>query len=280
MTSLSSMRGFSLNVDFTGRLLAEGRLAPVLTAGLSIAPPGTEQLRLDHLLVELHCNAEIVGEGHIVGAEVNPLPSSKPETDVRIGTTPRLIDFMTDQLGSAGRLRLEFRVAGAFRHRDQGAPDWSEDSIPGYQSPIVGDVKRSDWIERVLTPVRNADFVFLEVAVPRGSTGNAWRSATAMLRKAEDAYAAGDDDAVFGRLRGALDSFPGAKQNIFEGVLDTDKRRHLDRLYKAYGDYLHLGRHVGDERSDSPGVFPVNHMDARAAIGMMKVMLSYASHAL
>jgi hypothetical protein len=53
----------------------------------------------------------------------------------------------------------------------------------------------------------------------------------------------------------------------------------VDTLLREVGEYLHHGRHVATEGPDA-GAFPLNRIDADAAISLVRVMFSYISRAL
>jgi hypothetical protein len=101
-------------------------------------------------------------------------------------------------------------------------------------------------------------------------------SAVNNLVQAEQAYAAGDDPAVFLYLRDALVSLPGSKKNILDGISDAAKREDLDAILNQAGKFLHSGRHVGGEGTQQ-GTFPVDRLDAAFAIDLMRVLLSHLS---
>jgi hypothetical protein len=56
-------------------------------------------------------------------------------------------------------------------------------------------------------------------------------------------------------------------------------RGEVDRLAKAFVNYLNHGRHVMDQGT-LEGEFPVDHQDAGFAIAVTQVILWYASRAL
>jgi hypothetical protein len=129
-----------------------------------------------------------------------------------------------------------------------------------------------------LAPTRNEQYRYLEVALPRSDDPlhQEWANSLSHLDEAERAYAAGDDVAVFSRLRASLDALPGAKKAILDGIADDEKRQRLDELLKRAGEFLHSGRHVSSTGSTA-GTFPVDHMDAAFALDLMRVMLSHLS---
>jgi hypothetical protein len=158
------------------------------------------------------------------------------------------------------------------------AGEWIESPIHN-GTPTSVQISRSAWFEQVLSPTRAEDYVYLEVAIPRGDTAAAWRNTLTHLTSAEKAFAIGDDAAVFGHLRAAFDALPGAKQHIFDS-LPQPKRGVVDKLSREIGEFLHLGRHVAAPGDADPGAFPVDHIDAEYAIAQMKLLLSYASRIL
>lgn len=139
-------------------------------------------------------------------------------------------------------------------------------------------VDRSAWFSQILEPIRQEEYVYLEVAIPEGEAGRAWQAALGNLRAAEKAYALGDDAAVFQQLRGVIDALPGAPKHIVD-ALPEPRRTEVDTLLLAVGNYLHYGRHVA-KAGDDAGTFPVNHQDADFALSTMRVVVSYLSRAL
>lgn len=234
--------------------------------------------------MRLSCQGELLGEGWLGGPSLTyTYPTSEA---IEVPTTHRMIQYVTDTLSQSPTVSLELGWSGMVRLTlsEDRPVRIASDPAPGQHverrvhdgTPISMQVARSDWLSKVLSPIRQEDFLYLEVAVPRDTAANAeWRSTLNLLNAAENAYANGDDVSVFTNLRGAIDSLPGAKQHIFDS-LPEPKRSKIDELLKRFGEYLHTGRHVaGSDAVESR--FPVNHLDAAFAIAACKVLLSYAS---
>ncbi len=269
-------------VDVYGR----GRLSPVLRFTVNFSVSTGFQAELLHVKARVYCGEEYLGAGDIIGGWSTPEGRS---ANLEVPTSARLLDYVTNTLGSNGSLQLSVHWAGRIRVSAELAPDNASTSVKGDaemweetihdSSPAVTfTVAHSDWYDRVLRPVRNEDYVYLEVAVPQGDAGAKWRQAIRGLEDAEKAFSFGDDPSVFLRLRAVLDALPGAKKNIFDS-LEGLKAKRVDDLLKDVGEYLHLGRHV-DEVGDGETGFPVDHLDAEFAIAQLKVILSYGSRLL
>lgn len=266
-----------------GSIGAHGRLNPVLQLWASFRT--TEGWTADLLVLRLRlmCRNELVGEGWIFGT---PVTSSSDRTEVlEIPTTHRMIQYLSDTLGTATALDLELRWSGMARitMNPDAARRFATDPEPGGSNehqihdagPMNFQITRSDWYSKVLSPIRQEDYIYLEIAVPRGTTASNWRNSLTLLTKAEEAYAKGDDASAFLHLRGIIDTLPGAKKHIFD-TLPEPKRSKIDDLLRSYGDYLHAGRHVA-ATGTLEGTFPVDHLDTAFAIAACKILLSYAS---
>ena len=276
-SSMQTFVGRNINLGVSGSLSAAGRKSPVLKLPLTFQTTDAVEIRLDHVVVRVTCAGELVGVAHLAGDVLVQQRHYVPQAIAEVPTSHVMIDFITDTFVSGSQTSLTVTPYGVITWRANQDSDPVQDTLPNNSAGHQLAVSRSDWYERVLVPLRQTDFVYLEIALPQGEAGKPWRSAAEQLRRAEAAHAAGDDDTVFGRLRGALDSFPGAKQHIFDAVQDPDKRAHVDALAKAFGSFLHLGRHVGEPGTVNAGQFPVTHADAAFAIAQMKTLLSYAS---
>jgi hypothetical protein len=262
---------------------ARGCLSPILF--LWAAFRTTEGWTADLLYIRLRimCRDELVGEGAVIGT---PITHASERTELfEIPVTHRMMQHVTDTLGSAHAVDLQLRWSGMVRLRlNPGAQKrFAADPEPGESvelqvhdsGPMNFQIARSDWYTKVLSPTRQEDYVYLEIAVPRGTAATAWRNSLALLIKAEEAYAKGDDASAFTHLRGIIDALPGAKKHIFD-ALPEPKRGKIDDLLKSYGEYLHAGRHVA-ATGPTPGTFPVDHIDTAFAIAACKILLSYAS---
>jgi len=254
-------------------------------------PASYTQVVLEDMTLRLEYRQELIGEGRVVGIQVLYEPS--PVT-FEVVTCQRLLRHITDGVHpTATVVQLAAKLSGfALVSLDQNFPTTpgfgrlTTDPRPGeskrltvsHGAPSVLQVPRADWYERVLAQTRNEQYRYLEIALPKAdkALGGEWMSALNHLDQAEQAYAAGDDPAVFLYLRGALDSLPGSKRNILDGISEAGKREDLDALLKKAGEFLHNGRHVGVDGTRQ-GTFPVDHIDAAFAIDLMRVLLSHLS---
>jgi hypothetical protein len=264
---------------------ARGLIAPRLLLVLHIETPNERSsIEFHDMRVRVMFGQELLGETRITGEQVR---SQGRSIQLEIPTTHRMLNHVTDQLGAQEQVILTLGWYGIVRvlwtPGDSDAHSLG-DSEPGKWTDLqIGEgsqeqqimISRSDWYSRVVTSIGTSDVIFTEVAVPRGPIGDDWRIAIDLLGQAEKAFVLGDDAAVFLHLRGALDALPGAKKNIFDD-LPEPRRKYVDDLTKRIGEFLHEGRHVVDIKDGIKG-FPVNHIDARFALNLMRVLLSYAS---
>jgi hypothetical protein len=199
-----------------------------------------------------------------------------------------MMRYVTDSMPANADASLKLKWSGILRVKwdpAPGDPQMPGDPDPGewrFVSIVEHDmsigIARSDWFNKVLQPIADDQYVYLEVAIPKGPAAAEWTKAITLLDEAEKAYAIGDDAGVFAKLRGAIEALPGAKQHIVD-ALPEPRRAAVDTLLREVGEYLHHGRHVATEGPDA-GAFPVNRIDADAAISLVRVMFSYVSRAL
>jgi hypothetical protein len=274
-----------INLEWVG---ARGLVSPRLLLCFHAQTPN-ERTRIEFhdIRVRVMFGQELLGETRITGEQVG---SQGRSIQLEIPTTHRMLNHVTDQLGVKEQVTLTLGWYGILRvlweasdsdARYPGDPEpgvWTDSQIDegNHEQQIM--IPRSDWYSRVVTPVGTSDFIFTEVAVPRGPVGDDWRIAIDLLGQAEKAFVLGDDAAVFLHLRGAIDALPGAKKNIFDD-LPEPRREYVDDLTKRIGEFLHEGRHVVDIKDGIKG-FPVNHIDARFALNLVKALLSYVSIAI
>lgn len=268
-----------------------GRLNPrLLLSWIARLPVPYSKVALADVTLRLEHRQELLGEGRVVEHSL----SDEAQVTFEVVTSPRLLRYITDALvPSAAAVQLEATLHGWARCSldpgtplAQGRPTVPGDPEPGewtglnvshsYPSPL--QIARSEWYERVLAPTRNEQYRYLEMALPQDDKMMAaeWARAVENLDKAERAYAAGDDPAVFLHLRGAHDALLGAKQNILDGIQDKGKRSTLDALLKQASEFLHKGRHVATDGTQE-GSFPVDHLDAAFALDLIRVLLAHLS---
>ena len=267
-----------------------GRIIPRLQLNFEGRPESYTKVVLDDATLRLEFRNELIGEGRVTGIEIT---YDRSAVTFEVVTSQRLLRHVTDGLTSADPVvQLDARLHGRGRVRvDPSAPESNRMARPvGWEPgqwwpfalhagmPSALQFSRADWYQQVLSPTRSERFRYLEVALPLDDSalGAEWGKAVGLLVNAERAYAAGDDPSVFQQLRGALDSLPGAKQQILAGISDDKKRADLENLLKQAGQFLHDGRHVAAD-GEQAGTFPVNHLDAAFAVDLMRVLLSRLS---
>jgi hypothetical protein len=263
-----------------------GRRAPRLTLNFLMRTT-TERIssQLHHVRVRVFSGDELIGEGAVVGGDASWHGSP---CLVEVPVTHRMIEWVTDSLPPNGDASLKLKWSGILRvmwRPAEGDPIMTSDPVAGewtfvniVENEMFIGVPRSDWFGKVLQPMGDDQYVYLEVPVPKGAAQGDWNKALALVEEADKAYAIGDDAGVFAKLRGALDALPGAKQNIVHD-LPEPRRSAVDSLLRDVGEFLHHGRHVATEGEEA-GSFPVNRIDASAALSMVRVMLSYVSQAI
>lgn len=269
-------------------IMANGRLTPRLILSIKLATP-TESIRvkLHHIIVRILCNLEIVGEGLILSEEVS---SNGTDTQIEVQTSRQMLKYVTETIGQSSTVSLKFAYYGFMQVMKEssnsenimnGNPSngyWKEYLIPnnGITYPLF--IARSDWYSKVLQPIGNDDFLYLEVAVPKGELADLWRNALSHLSDAEKCFAMGDDAGVFSKLKGMTEALPGAKKNIVDD-LPSPKKEEVNKLLKSYSEFLNHGRHVAID-GENAGQFPVNRIDSENAIAFGKIMISYISRLL
>ncbi len=124
------------------------------------------------------------------------------------------------------------RQAGT-SHPRCGDGRWTDGAGEGWRRVAISktgttrlniQIARSDWFTQVIQPLGPDQYIVTEIKVPGGSLREGFQKAVQHLESAERAYATGDDPATFFYCRAAIDSLPGAKQNIFDNVTDEPKR--------------------------------------------------------
>lgn len=236
---------------------------------------------LADVTLRLEYGHELVGEGRITGHALGEGHSFQLE----VVTSHRLLQYVTGGLTpGAPNLELRASLRGLVRvHPEHPQSDAQEPCLareiylrPGALDPL--QIARAAWYESVLSPTRNEQYRYLEIALPRDDQALTaeWGKTVALLDEAERAYALGDDAAVFFQLRGAFDALPGAKQRILDGITDAKKHARLDSLLHQAGQFLHAGRHVSVS-GEQQGEFPVDHLDAGFALDLMRVLFSHLS---
>lgn len=274
----------AVQIDFKS-VGAQGLFSPRLLIWMHFETPN-EGITVDlhDLRIRVKSGQEYLGETRLTGEHVT---SNGLNLQLDIPTTHRMLNYVTDHLGSQEHIALTLGWYGLIRFfwnpndadsRHMGEPtpgEWADFQIDEGSHEQQISIARSEWFSRVVSVVGTADYVFTEVAVPKGPLGDKWRSALVLLDKAEKAFTLGDDASVFSHLLGVLNALPGAKQKIFNN-LPKPQQSYVDELTKSIVAFLHSGRHVSELANGDVG-FPVDHVDARFAINLVRVLLSYAS---
>jgi len=267
-----------------------GRLNPRLQLRFIARPAQYTSVVLEDITLRLEYDSELIGEGRVVGKEL----FGESQVSFEVVTSQRLLRYITDKIQpTATAVQLHAKLSGSFLGTVDQNLSTTQVSIASFTNlgpgeskrftvssgmPSILEIPRTEWYERVLAQTRNEQYRYLEIALPKDdkALGEEWMSAVNHLGQAEQAYAAGDDPAVFSYLYGALSSLPGAKQKILAGISDSNKRKQLDELLKKAKEFLHAGRHVSNEGTEQ-GTIPVDHLDAAFAIDLMRVLLSHLS---
>ncbi len=248
------------------------------------------KVKIDELTLRLEFAQELLGEGRVSHREVH---FDSVQVIFEVPVNPRLLRYVTEGIGpqvTSVPLTPQLSGLGEFwmdpaalppapaMVNDPAPGEWTPFVISSGGSPAAIQVPRTEWYERVLAPTRNEHYRYLEIALPHNDAvlGMEWANAVGHLQRAEKAYAAGDDAAVFAHLRGALDALPGAKQDALSGIDDDRKRHSIDAVLLKAGEFLHSGRHVAADGAQA-GSFPVDHVDAAFALDLIRVLLSHLS---
>jgi len=203
-----------------------GRLSPRLQMYFTARPASYTQVVLEDMTLRLEYRQELIGEGRVVGI---PVLYEQSQVTFEVVTSQRLLRHITDGVQpTATVVQLDAKLSGfAFVTLDQNfptSPDFGRlttDPGPGQSKrlaisngmPSPLQVPRAEWYERVLAQTRNEQYRYLEIALPKDdkALGGEWMSAVNHLVQAEQAYAAGDDPAVFlGEFKRCASSSSGA----------------------------------------------------------------------
>jgi len=281
-TNLTSGTRNWANADLQ-HVTATGRLSPRLGLTFKLSTP-TERIHteLHNVRIQVHCENELLGEGMFIGEMASTYGNA---CQIEVPVAHQMLDYATSRLGAHADISLKLLWTGIMRVK------WTPgDSDPKMQSDPEPDtwtqltlnhteqlctIARSDWYSKVLQPIRQSEFIYLEIAVPTVGDRAQWLKTFDHLSDADKAFAMGDDAGVFAKLRAAVEALPGYPNNIVASLAEP-QRSEVDTFLKGVSRYLHSGRHVS-KVGESAGSFPVDCTDAYFALSAMKVVLSYLS---
>jgi hypothetical protein len=268
------------------RVTGQGTVAPRLCFQIRARTPRERMAVEIHLMrAELAIGQERLGEGFLTGI---PLASGERFVTIEVPVSRPAIDFL-EAASPAERVDLELRLTGWLRGKDdnEDGQRFVGDPAPGEwvfqhfgqarQTRLPFEVARSDWFTHVLQPIGTVQYVSTEIKL--SDADPTLRAAVSQIGEAERAYASGNDPAVFLHCRAAIDTLPGAKQEIFASLSDKQEAEVLNGLMLQAGRYFHLGRHVATE-GEEQGAFPVDHRDARFALNLAKLLIAHTSQVL
>ncbi|HEX9776001.1 MAG TPA: hypothetical protein VGB83_10540 [Actinomycetota bacterium] len=271
----------------SGRVAGRGKVLPRLQFDLEVQAihrDGIGWVYLPHLNARLAFDGEILGLGTLRCDHPVPARSGyERQAACEIPITREALRFVNDAI-SGSRVDLTLSLDGAY-YTSSADPSGSTPDFPKDEwerHPLIGkadlriQVARSDWFTDVVQPIRVEQYIPSEIRLPKEGRDSPVGKALKHLKEAEAAFHKGDDASVFQRCYGALEALPGAKQNIFNGVIDATKRNALDDMTKHVVSFLHSGRHVAKQGEDQ-GTFPIDHRDASLALDLTKRLVSYVS---
>lgn len=269
-----------------GTVHGRGRVAPRLAFTMNARTVRQNMVVQIHLLrAELLVAGERLGQDMLTGEYLSPGDS---QLTVEIPVDRPTLDFF-DRVATDREVNASLRLSGWLRGRDDNTdlPQYASRPQPGEwvferfgvaaQTELSFRIARSDWFSQVLEPLGTVDYLFTEIAIPRGDSP--LRKSADHLRAAERAYREGGDPQVFSSCRAAIDALPGAKTDIFANLEFERERSALDGLLRSAGVYFHLGRHAADE-GPLRGEFPVDHADAAFALNLAKLIVAQTARVL
>ncbi len=238
-------------------------------------------VNVDWLQASLYFAHELVGHRMLPPGPVG----RDTHVTVDIPATRGSLRWITETSGAAEAIGFQLRFTGVLHVMQEGEPRYATQAPGGQWSALYTgrgrtaelsfSISRSDWLTNIFGPANLEDYVFMEIAIPRGTRAD-WKSALARLSDAERHFVLGNDAEVFFQCRAALEALPGAPKNIFQHLPESEKRERVDSLFLKTVQFLHTGRHVRSSGKGEVG-FPVDHRDAEFALSMTKLLLSYAS---
>jgi len=173
---------------------------------------------LEDITLRLEYGSELIGEGRVVEKEL----FGESQVSFEVVTSQRLLRYITDKIQrTETAVQLHAELSGSFLVTVEQNLSTTQLSIASFTNlgpgeskrftvssgmPSALEIPRTEWYEMVLAPTRNEQYRYLEIALPKDdkALGDEWMSAVDHLVQAEQAYAAGDDPAVFYYLYGAL----------------------------------------------------------------------------
>lgn len=270
---------------------AAGRIQPRLGFHFGVqvpryAPKCTVQIITSE--IRLLLGSEVLGHGTMQGQGVgNKLTVDNGSgISCEVFTTREAIHYIEEQFREH-TLALTLSISALLNIRDDGDTPPLNQRYPLHEWFITPTktlqlyipIARSDWVKLILEPLGIGTYILMDMPVPDMPNRGEWEKALALLAKAEEQYALGNDPSVFTHCRGIFEAIQGAPKHIFDKLPDEGKRRAVDDLLKQSVEYFHLGRHVS-QGGPQQGEFPVDHRDAEFALGLAKMLLAYCAKIL
>jgi hypothetical protein len=243
------------------------------------------QVQIHFMQGELWHGEERLGQGTLTGVELAP---TEYQLTLDVPISRAALEYI-DRVAVGQSIDVALKLSGWLLARDSNddgpvyasapQPDqWVFESFgQARDARLLFQIARSDWFSKVLEPIGTTEYICTEIALPRAD--GPLRQAANHLQAAERAYREGNDPQVFSSCRGAIDSLPGAKTEVFAGLEFKREREALDDVLRSAGVYFHLGRHTADE-GPLQGEFPVDHGDAAFALNLAKVVLAQTARVL
>ncbi|MGB7686052.1 MAG: hypothetical protein WBL45_09765 [Solirubrobacterales bacterium] len=234
---------------------------------------------------ELMVGEERLGQGTLTGAHLAP---TGYQFELEVPVSRAALECI-DRVLTGGAIDVALRLSGWLRARDRNEdnPRYASQPQPGEwvfenfgqarDTQLRFQIPRSEWFSKVLEPIGTTEYICTEIAVPRADSD--LRQAANHLKDAERALREGHDPQVFLHCRGALESLPGAPQEVFDNLESEQQKKRLDALMRSAGGYFHLGRHTAED-GPREGEFAVDHADAAFALNLAKLLLAQTARVL
>jgi hypothetical protein len=270
-------------------LYAVGRVQPRLGFNFHAQVPrhaATITTQIITSEIRLLLGAEVLGHGTKLETGDKLTVDSGRGIACEVFTSREAIHFIEEQFREH-TLALTLSIWALLHVRDDGdAPPYNNHYqlhewfiTPTKTLQLSIPIARSDWVKSILEPLGMGSYVLMEMPVPSIPNRGDWEKALALLEKAEEQHALGNDPGVFSHCRGVFEAIQGAPKHIFDKIPDEHKRTAVDNLLKQAVDYFQHGRHVS-KTGPQQGEFAVDHRDAEFALGLAKMFLAYCAKIL